>query len=242
LGLLLFFLLIPAVLIGWSDNLRHLDTWTHLVLVSAGDSTATPGFEKDTHSVRNQCLGNALYRLGNFGAYIVAGGPEDPLVDDDNPPPRMMDAASVNTCLLFVRLTLLFALMLVGIRLAQSGDARLAQAAGFGLACAAMLVISPVSRNHYFVLLLPAVLFVPLWLNQRGRRRAAIFLTMVPIALILLQYLLMPYVGRVGLLGLGLTGWLMAAMILIDRTSRSQLATTVDASNQFPTIQLHQAA
>jgi hypothetical protein len=103
-------------------------------------------------------------------------------------------------------------------------------------------VISPVSRNHYFVLLLPAVLFVPLWLNQRGRRRAAIFLTMVPIALILLQYLLMPYVGRVGLLGLGLTGWLMAAMILIDRTSRSQLATTVDASNQFPTIQLHQAA
>ena len=221
LGLVLFFLLLPAALIGWNANLRHLNTWTQRVLISAGDSTATPGFENDTHSVRNQCLGNALYRLGNFGDYMLAGGPKDPLIDGDNPPPRLMDAASVNTTLLFVRLTLLAALMLVGLRLGFGGGTLIDQAAGFGLACAVMLVVSPVSRNHYFVLLAPAVLFIPLWLNHRGCRRAAMILALVPGLLIFLQYILLPYVGRVGLLGLGTTGWVMAAMVLMDRASRS---------------------
>ena len=210
LGLALFFFLLPAALIGWNANLRHLDTWNHLVLSSAADSSATPGFESDTHSVRNQCLGNALYRLGNFGAYMFAGGPEDPLVDDDNPPPRLMDAPSVNTCLLAVRITLLLGLMLVGLRLASTrwgrhlerggadipvcpsnrrragrdrnvcpAMAALSQAAGFGLACGALLVVSPVARNHYFVLLGPAVLFVPLWLDRMGRHRAAAVLAIV---------------------------------------------------------------
>ncbi len=215
LGLVLFFLLLPALLIGWNANLRHLDTWSSLVLSNAGKSTATPGFEKDTHSVRNQCLGNSLYRLGNFAAYMVAGGPEDPLVDDSNPPPRLMDSPSVDTCLLFVRITLLLALLLVGLRLGGHGDVLLCQAAGFGLACAALLVVSPVARNHYFLLLAPAVLFVPLWLDGRGASRAASILAVVPGVLIVVQYVLLPYVGRIGLLGLGTTGWLMAAMVLM---------------------------
>ena len=161
-----FFSCSPAALIGWNNNLRHLNTWAHLVLSSAESSTATPGFEKDTHSVRNQCLGNALYRLGNFAAYMVAGGPEDPLVDDNNPPPRLMDSPCVDTCLLFVRIALLLTLLLVGVRLAGHRDVLFCQAAGFGLACAALLVVSPVARNHYFLLFGPAVLFVPLWLDS----------------------------------------------------------------------------
>ncbi len=173
LGLFLFFLLVPAALIGWNANLRHIDTWAHLVLSSAEKSTATPGFEKDTHSVRNQCLGNALYRLGNFGAYLLAGGPEDPLVDDSNPPPRMMDSPSVDKCLLFVRITLLLAMLLVGVRLGIHHQTALSQAAGFGLACTALLVVSPVARNHYFLLLAPAVLFLPLWLDCLGSSRWA---------------------------------------------------------------------
>ena len=36
LGLVLFFLLLPAALIGWNQNLRHLGTWQRLVLSSAG--------------------------------------------------------------------------------------------------------------------------------------------------------------------------------------------------------------
>lgn len=241
LGLVLCFLLLPAALIGWNANLRHLNTWTHQVLVSAGDSTATPGFDSDTHSVRNQCLGNALYRLGNFGAYQLAGGPEDPLVDGDNPPPRLMDAPSVNTTLLFVRIALLAALLLVGLRLGAGGAAPIGQAAGFGLACAVMLVVSPVARNHYFVIMAPAVLFVPLWLSQMGRRRSAMILALVPGVLIVLQYVLLPYVGRIGLLGLGTTGWVMAAMVLMDRTSRSALSTR-HASNTTVVASLDEAA
>ncbi len=217
LGLALFLLLVPAALIGWNANVRHLDTWAHLVLSSAGKSTATPGFESDTHSVRNQCLGNALYRLGNFGAYVFADGPEDPLVDDDNPPPRLMDSPSVDTCLLVVRVSLLLALLLAGLRLGLRFDSTLSRAAGFGVACAALLVLSPVARNHYFLLLAPAVLFLPLWLVRLGNIRAAAALAVVPAALIALQYALMPYVGRIGLLGLGTTAWLMAALVLMAR-------------------------
>lgn len=193
----------------------------HLVLSSAEKSTATPGFEKDTHSVRNQCLGNALYRLGNFGAYLLAGGPEDPLVDDSNPPPRMMDSPSVDKCLLFVRITLLLAMLLVGVRLGIHHQTALSQAAGFGLACTALLVVSPVARNHYFLLLAPAVLFLPLWLDCLGSSRWAAVLAVVPCVLINLQYLFLPYVGRVGLLGLGMTIWLLVAFLLISRRSTS---------------------
>jgi hypothetical protein len=241
-GLVLFFLLIPAALIGWRANVQHLNTWAQLVLVSASDSTATPGFEKDTHSVRNQCLGNALYRLGNFGEYVLAGGPEDPLVDDDHPPPRMMDAASVNTCLFFVRIAILCTLMLVGFRLSQSNDARLAQVTGFGLACAAMLVLSPVARNHYFVLFTPAALFVPFWFHRMGHRFFAVWMAVVPCVLILLQYVLMPYVGRIGLLGLGMTGWLMASMVVMERISRGAIVSATGASMEPSKIFLPNAA
>jgi hypothetical protein len=244
LGLVMFFFLLPAALIGWNANLRHLDTWSHLVLSSAEKSTATPGFEKDTHSVRNQCLGNAVYRLGNFGAYALAGGPEDPLVDDDNPPPRLMDSPIVDRCLLFARISLLMALLLVGTRLATQNDAALSLAAGFGLACVAVLVLSPVARNHYFVLLAPGVLFPPLWLDRRGRRRAAIILALTPGVLILLQYALLPYVGRIGLLGLGTTAWLMAAMILTARAAQPGRAVGVapDAADTFPVVPTTKAA
>jgi hypothetical protein len=220
-GLALFLFLLPAALIGWKANLGHLDTWSHLVLSSAGDSFATPGFEKDTHSVRNQCLGNALYRLGNFAAYMCEAGPEDPLVDPDRPPLRMMDARSADVSLIAVRSTLLLTLLIVGLQLGCDRNIVLSQATGFGLACAAMLVASPVARSHYFVMWAPAALFVPLWLNCQGRIRAAVMMGTVPLVLIVLQYVLLPYVGRVGLLGLGATAWLMAAMVLTVRTLQS---------------------
>ena len=72
-----------------------------------------------------------------------------------------------------------------------------------------------------FCSLAPAVLFVPLWLDRLGRRRAAAVLAIVSCVLVLLQYVLMPYVGRIGLLGFGNTGWVMAAMVFLDRISRS---------------------
>ncbi len=45
-------------------------------------------------------------------------------------------------------------------------------------------------------------------------------LAVVPGVLVVLQYVLLAYVGRVGMLGLGTAGWVMAAMILIERTDR----------------------
>ena len=66
-------------------------------------------------------------------AYMAGSGPEDPLVDDNNPPPRLMDSPSVDTCLLFVRIILLSALLLVGIRLGKQDDVLFSQAAGFRL-------------------------------------------------------------------------------------------------------------
>ncbi|MEN6557638.1 MAG: glycosyltransferase family 87 protein [Thermoguttaceae bacterium] len=218
-GLALFFLLVPAAMVGWHSNLHHLQTWNRLVLSNADENTTTPGYEKDTHSVRNQCLGNALYRLGNFGAYLWLGGPEDPMIDEeDHPPPRMMDQPVVHVCLLLVRLSLLAALLLTTLRLGADRDVRLSQAAAFGLGCAALLILSPVARNHYFLLIAPAVLFVPLWLSRRGWRRGAALLALTPGLLILLQYTLLPYVGRIGLLGLGLTVWLLTAMAMTART------------------------
>ena len=230
-GLALFFFLLPAALIGWNANLRHLNTWSQLVLKNAAKSTATPGFIEDTHSVRNQCLGNALYRLGNFGACLAAGTPDAPLADEKIAPPRLMDSPSVEPCLLFVRIALLLTLLLVAIRLGTQTNTALSQVAGFGLACAALLVVSPVARNHYFVLLAPAVLLVPLWLEATrshsaaaGRQakvgRGSILLAVAPGVLILVQYVFLPYVGRIGLLGLGTAAWLMAAMVLMERASQ----------------------
>ena len=157
------------------------------------------------------------------------GGPEDPFVDEPNMPPRLMDSPSVDVLLLFVRIALLLALMLVGMRLGATGDDKLALTAGFGLACAALLVVSPVARNHYYLLIAPAVLFVPLWLKRLGLRRWAIFMALASCSLILLQYVLMPYVGRIGLLGLGTTAWLMAAMVLSVRA-----VPEAEGANYFP--------
>ena len=127
----------------------------------------------DAHSVRNQCLGNALYRLGNFGDCLAAGTPDAPLADEKIAPPRLMDSPSVEPCLLFVRIALLLTLLLVAIRLGTQTNTALSQVAGFGLACTALLVVSPVAQNHYFVLLAPAVLLVPLWLEATRSHSAA---------------------------------------------------------------------
>ena len=72
--------------------------------------------------------------------------------------------------------------------------------------------------THYFLLLAPAILLVPLWLDRHGRPQAGVVMAAIPPVLSVLHYVLLPYGGRVGLLGFGTTAWLMAAMVLIART------------------------
>ena len=43
----------------------------------------------------------------------------------------------------------------------------------------------------------------------------------IPPALSVLHYVLLPYTGRVGLLGLGTAAWLMAALVLMARADQS---------------------
>jgi len=212
-GLVLLVFLVPATLIGWDNNLRHLGTFSRLVL------TAFNGAEADRYggnlrSPRNQSLINGVYRAGNWAGYALAGGPNDALATIPAPPPMPMDTPAVGEALFVVRVGLLLALLAVGVRLGREGD-RLGLAAGLGLGSMAMLVVSPVSWGHHFVFLVPPVLFVPLWLDRRGARAAATVMAVVPGLLTVLHYAVLDWAGRGGLLAFGCTAWFLAACVLV---------------------------
>ncbi len=219
-GLALFFLFVPAALIGWRANLHHLDTWAKFVLTKVDDGGMDPR-SGNSHSARNQSLHNAAYRLGNFAVYVLADGPDDRLVEGWDAPKMAMDAQTADRALLLSQAALALALLALGVRLVRGDGNRLNLAVGFSLGCAAMLVVSPVARGHYFLLLSPAVLLLPLWFDLRGWRRAGVVVAAIPPALSILHYALLPYAGRIGLLGMGTACWLMAAMVLMARADHS---------------------
>lgn len=226
LGLILFFLAVPAVLVGWNANLHHLDTWGRFMLTKADNGGMDPR-SGNSHSARNQSLQNAAYRLGNFGSHLFAGGPDDRLVERFDAPRMAMDSPASDLCLFFSRAVLATALLALGVRLARKPGNKLNIAMGLALSLVTMLAVSPVARAHYFLLLAPAILLVPLWLDCHGRPRAGIVMAAIPPVLSILHYVLLPYGGRVGLLGFGTAAWLMAAMVLIARADRA----TVLAAN-----------
>src|SRR5204863_2866248 len=95
----------------------------------------------------------------------------------------------------------------------------------FGLACVATLILSPVARAHYYVLVSPAVIFVSLWLVRQGRPRAAVCAAIVPAAIVIAHYSAIHIVGRVGLLGLGTTlsyFWATATIVLSRKPTLTQ--------------------
>ena len=216
LGLLLFFLVVPAMLVGWKANLHHLDTWGRFMLTKADDGGMDPR-SGNSHTARNQSLQNAAYRLGNFGSHLFAGGPDDRLVENFDAPKMAMDSAAADQFLFVARGLLALALLALGLRLARQPGSKLNTATGFALACVTMLAVSPVARAHYFLLLAPAILLVPLRLDRHGRPRAGVIMAAILPPLSVLHYALLPYGDRIGLLGFGTAAWLMAAMVLIAR-------------------------
>ena len=94
------------------------------------------------------------------------------------------------------------------------GDDR-GQAATFGLACLASLVVSPLAWGHYYVMVLPAVIFAPLWLENRGHPLAAKAIAAFLPMLTWTHYVLMRWSGPIGVLGLGTTLWFLAVSITI---------------------------
>ena len=215
---LLFF--VPAVVIGWQANFESLQRFQQLKVAKINDYRAAD-LSGNTRTLRNQSLSNAVIRLGNFIGYELLGSVDDRLIDraGSNSPPMLMDNPGVEKILLILRIALIVLLLAVGLMTVARGDA-LAQAAAFGLACTAALIISPISRGHYFAELLPGVLLVPLWLLRYGIPRTAAVMAWTPAVLVGLHYGLLPITGRLGLLGLGTTIWYLAGLVLLARGSR----------------------
>jgi hypothetical protein len=214
-GLALFLFLVPACLVGWSTNLRHLNSWTQWIS-HAGEIRTDDTFTGDNTSPRNQSFGNAAHHLGNWVHYYFAGGPNDEGPEQLRLGGKglLMDAPWARRIILAIRLAAGCLLLPMGFRLGRADDV-LGRVAGFGLACLATLIISPVARAHYYVLVFPAVIFVSLWLVRHGRPRAALCSAIVPAALVIAHYAAIHIVGRVGLLGLGATVWFFWATITL---------------------------
>jgi hypothetical protein len=231
-GCVLFLLLLPAILLGWDNNLRHLHTW-YVKVASRVDDVRSDDFGGDVASLRNQSLHNAVFRSGNWVAHQFFGGPDDIRMNV-----RMgampMDAPIVGRLLTGARFA---ALAVLGLVLLVAGFARqqTLTTAAFGIACVATLVVSPVSRGHYFVFWLPAILFVPLWFLQQGRKQMALFAAIIPAALTLLHYALLPYAGRIGLLGLGTSAWYFTVCWTIWRSRRLATGQSAVVDRPHPT-------
>ncbi len=210
LGMVLWLLIVPAAVLGWQSNLAHLGTWWRVVAARAED-TNEDDFAGDSTTVRNQSLANAAYRFGNWAHYAFAGGPNDagPQQRRRGGPGLLMDSPWAERVIFVLRASAGFLLLAVCYRLSGRGD-RLDQAAVFGLACAATLVVFTIARGHYYVLLAPANIFVPLWLARSGKLRFALVVAIVPFALVLTHYLALHHAGRIGLLGLGTAFWYSA--------------------------------
>jgi hypothetical protein len=205
-GLAIFFFLLPAACVGWSANLRHLDTWWNRVVMRV-ETTTADNFAGDSYSVRNQSLTNATHRLGNWIHYQFAGGPFDdgPLNLGKGGPGLVMDTPLVDQILRGVRLFAACLLLVVGWRTAR--EDLLGQAAGFGLACVATLVTVPIARVLYFEAVLPGVIFLGCWLFRQGRTRWAVGFVVLPAILIIAHFIFVNAMGRMGVLGLGTAIW-----------------------------------
>jgi hypothetical protein len=217
-GLILTVLILPAAIVGWRANLEHLDQWWQVV----GNKAQDPKYDRfagDSYSVRNQSLNNAMHHLGNWADYQFGTGPYDQPFEDEKTfvPDFITDKPAFELPLLAARIMIMAMAGWVCLRTTQRTEP-LALAAGFGLAGVATLIAAPIARGHYFVLLLPAVLFLPAWLLHEGRPRAARLLAWTPAVLILAHYALLNVVGRVGLLGNGLALWYVVAVGLFLQT------------------------
>lgn len=206
-GMAVWLLFLPALAVGWQANLHHLHTWWNSV-AARSENTSEDDFAGNSTTVRNQSLSNAAYRMGNWLHYRFAGGPVDsgPEQARQGGQGLLMDSPRAERAIFMVRVLAGLTLLGVSFRMARAGD-QLGQSAAFGLACAATLVVFTIARGHYFMLLVPANVFAPLWLLQAGRRNWAWGVALVPLLLVFAHYLALDTTGRIGLLGLGTAVW-----------------------------------
>jgi hypothetical protein len=241
----LFAVLIPASLLGWQANLKHLHTWYERVATKA-DHDRTDQFAGAGSTIRNQSLTNAIQRFGNWAAFEFAGGPDDRLLDQVRLPElgtMPMDRPAVHAALLGARglagLALLAAVVVLGCR----GD-HLSLGFVLGLGCVATLVVSPVARGHYFLLYLPAILFGGLWMRRQYGERSALYFAGPPMVLCLVHYAALNVAGRIGILGIGTGLWFLAAcaVVVLDATRGGQIQRQDDVPPHFDVREDHRRA
>lgn len=224
-GSLLFALVIPASLIGWQANLKHLSTWYSRVATKV-DHERTDKFAGDGSTVRNQSLTNAVHRFGNWAAYQFGKGPDDRLVDTGAPElgTMPMDRPWVNAILLAARGIAAVVVLCAVVALGYRGD-KVSLGFALGLGCVATFVVSPVARGHYFLLYLPAVLYGGLWMRERRSEKSAVIFAAFPMLLCLVHYVALKSAGRIGVLGIGTAVWFFGACgIVLADTLRSRRA------------------
>lgn len=211
---------IPALLVGWQANLNHLQNWSRSIAsmaveVDPGSSIETP------YTVRNQSLSNAAYRLGNWIDHAWFDGPDDRAIDavPFNPqhPALLMDSVAAERMILAARLLMLGLLGLACLRTVWQASP-IGLAAVFGLAGVASLAVSPISRGHYFISLLPAAIWVPFWWAEFRSSAGALWLSRTLLAASALHYVGLDIAGRAGLLGLTSTAWLAVGAIAMTLT------------------------
>lgn len=185
IGLALGLFVVPAAAVGWSANLSYLARWSQRV---AAEETIDPRHRRSAHLAGNQSLANGLNRL------------------------RGRDAAGARTPLnLTVSLALLALAVAAWAASTRRGDAT-ASAAGWSLACAVTCLVTPIAWTHHYVLFIPAVLLVPVWLHRRGRPAAALVFATAPWLIFALNE---AWLSRYFVLSLGLAVWFVAAAGLL---------------------------
>ncbi len=231
-GSLVWWLIIPAAVLGWDANIAYLHRWHGKVIAKAED-VRSEDFGGDVTSPRNQSLANAAYRMGNWLAYRTKLGPDDRLIDStETATGKMpMDAPGPERAVWLARMLTVLSLVATVLVLGRRGS-RVDLALLIGIGCVATLVVSPVSRGHYFVMLAPALLLIPAWLRRVGYRGVADLTPFIPAAACLAHYLGLEFTGRIGLLGMTTSFWLWAVLVrvLAARPAAATAATSHDES------------
>ncbi len=198
-GLFLFFFAVPAMFIGWQSNTAHLKRWSQVIGQQAVEASVEGHFS-NPQSPRNQSLSNALYLTGTQLAYWAPGIVEPFPWKYTEMDGRFMASPIVRKTVLVVRVILCLLLIPLAWKRSGSTSDRLA---AFGLACVAMLIVSPVARIHYFMMELPAVLFVSLWVWKHRGPQKAILCAGIPAVLSVMHYMFVTFPQILGFLRLG---------------------------------------
>lgn len=216
-GAIAFIGIVPGLLVGPQRTIEGTKIFVEGVVTNPAFSEE---WDFEIHANRNQSLDSAAWKLVRSlrGEARVAA---DPLRLESAPAPesaigtapqetvpisesgtgtssarpRALDFVSA-----LIRALLALAALVTAIRLAR--ESTRGAFAGFGIACLATLVVSPVSWGHHFTMLLPAMLAIPAWLEARGRATAAFAFSFSLGLAVVLHYSAIDSLGAIGLLGI----------------------------------------